>query len=646
MKKTLGGLAVCGLLLVPPAQAQTDVVGRRYALGADRELVVRVPRAWQESVGLGRRDANTPVTISYRPKSGARFEVLLTPVLARGTKASFEELRPGVASMAEAAGRQAAEQIVVLNELLGPEARGYYFKATDRNPKAGEYKYVAQGLLAVGEVRVAFTILTNDGQQAVIDEAFNLLRSARVAAGGTTSVAVSAPGSAPRPPRPEPAKLQPLLADGKFAELDRELSAYQDAYRAGVINDEEASKAFIALVTNDAELRGAYDKWVAALPRSYVARVARGYYLTRLGYQARGSQYAHKTSPSQFEEMRALFKLAMADLEASLQLDAKPVLGYGTMIWITQSAGGGVPAARFLDQAIAIDRRVYTARASYLGSLQPHWGGSVEQMQVTLDSWKGSLEPEQLERLRLMIEDSKWRVALAPAAELVDAKKYQQAIAMYDRALVQQPIVRAYAMRGHSHAQLGDHAKAIADFDRALQLDPDGTCCSGTRGNRARSYLTIGEVQKGINDLVIAAEAEDTWASRELAMIYTTGKYGFKRDYVAARRWCEVSAKQGDGWAMYCLGGLYHAGLGVPKDAPRAAKWFENAAKRGVADAQTDLAYMLWTGQGIAQDRDQAVVWWRAAAKQGNKRAQQQLDQHVTGWDHFTKVAIPEWLGR
>jgi len=505
---------------------------------------------------------------------------------------------------------------------------------------------VAQGLLAVGEVRVAFTILTNDGQQAVIDEAFNLLRSARVAAGGTTSVAVSAPGSAPRPPRPEPAKLQPLLADGKFAELDRELSAYQDAYRAGVINDEEASKAFIALVTNDAELRGAYDKWVAALPRSYVARVARGYYLTRLGYQARGSQYAHKTSPSQFEEMRALFKLAMADLEASLQLDAKPVLGYGTMIWITQSAGGGVPAARFLDQAIAIDRRVYTARASYLGSLQPHWGGSVEQMQVTLDSWKGSLEPEQLERLRLMIEDSKWRVALAPAAELVDAKKYQEAIAMYDRALVQQPIVRAYAMRGHSHAQLGDHAKAIADFDRALQLDPDGTCCSGTRGNRARSYLTIGEVQKGINDLVIAAEAEDTWASRELAMIYTTGKYGFKRDYVAARRWCEVSAKQGDGWAMYCLGGLYHAGLGVPKDAPRAAKWFENAAKRGVADAQTDLAYMLWTGQGIAQDRDQAVVWWRAAAKQGNKRAQQQLDQHVTGWDHFTKVAIPEWLGR
>ena len=644
MEKTLGGIALCGLLLVPPAQAQTDVAGRRYALGSESELLVRVPRAWQERVG--QRDAKTPVTISYRPGSGAAFEVLLTPMLGRGIKASFEELRPGVASMAEAASRQAVEPMLVLNELLGPEARGYYFKATDRKAKPGEFKYLAQGLLAVGEARLAFTILTNDGQQAVIDDAFNLLRSARVVVSGTLSAAAPAPGSAPRPPRPEAGKLQLLLAAGNFAELDRQLSAYQDAYRAGVINDEEASKAFIALVTTDADLRGAYDKWVAVLPRSYVARVARGYYLTRLVAQARGSQYAGKTSQAQFDEMRALFKLAMADLEASLQLDAKPVLGYGTMIWITQSAGGGVPAARFLDRAIAVDRRVYTARASYLASLQPQWGGSLEQMQAALDGWKGSLESGQLERLRLMIEDSKWRVALEPAALLVNAKKYPEAIALYDRALAQQPVVRAYAMRGYSYAQLGDHAKAIADFDRALELDPEGACCSGTRGNRARSYLTMGEVQKGINDLVIAAEAEDTWASRELAMIYASGKYGFKRDYVAARRWCELSAKQGDGWAMYCIGGIHHAGLGVPKDVPRAARWFESAAKRGVADAQTDLAYMLWTGQGIAPDRDQAVVWWRTAAKLGNKRAQQQLEQHVTGWDHFTKVAIPEWLGR
>jgi uncharacterized protein len=113
---------------------------------------------------------------------------------------------------------------------------------------------------------------------------------------------------------------------------------------------------------------------------------------------------------------------------------------------------------------------------------------------------------------------------------------------------------------------------------------------------------------------------------------------------VLGRRWCEASAKQGDGLAMYCLGSLYHAGLGVPKDPALAGKWFDGAAKRGIADAQTDLAYMLWHGQGIAQDRDQAVKWWRAAVKLGNKRAQQQLDGNVSGWDHFTKVVIPGWL--
>jgi TPR repeat protein len=55
---------------------------------------------------------------------------------------------------------------------------------------------------------------------------------------------------------------------------------------------------------------------------------------------------------------------------------------------------------------------------------------------------------------------------------------------------------------------------------------------------------------------------------------------------------------------------------------------------------------MLWTGQGIPQDKDQAVKWWRTAARLGNKRAQRQLDQHVKGWDHFTKVVIPGWIGQ
>jgi len=127
-------------------------------------------------------------------------------------------------------------------------------------------------------------------------------------------------------------------------------------------------------------------------------------------------------------------------------------------------------------------------------------------------------------------------------------------------------------------------------------------------------------------------------------VMYAFGKYGIKRDYVAARRWCERSAKQGDGLSMYCMGSLLHAGLGVPKDAKRAAQWFEGAAKRGVADAQADLAYMLWHGQGVAQDREQAIQWWLAAAKQGNARAKGQLEGNLSWWEYFSQVTVPAWI--
>jgi len=53
---------------------------------------------------------------------------------------------------------------------------GYYFSATDRAPNPGEYKYLTQGMLPVGELVVTFTILSNDGGEAAVSAALTLLR--------------------------------------------------------------------------------------------------------------------------------------------------------------------------------------------------------------------------------------------------------------------------------------------------------------------------------------------------------------------------------------------------------------------------------------------------------------------------------------
>ncbi len=63
--------------------------------------------------------------------------------------------------------------------LKGSNSFGYYFTLTDRAPKAGEFKYMTQGALRVGNLMVVFTVLTNDGQSKTVDDALSMMQSAK-----------------------------------------------------------------------------------------------------------------------------------------------------------------------------------------------------------------------------------------------------------------------------------------------------------------------------------------------------------------------------------------------------------------------------------------------------------------------------------
>jgi len=420
------------------------------------------------------------------------------------------------------------------------------------------------------------------------------------------------------------AKLRGLLESGKFAELDAEMSSHQNAYREGSIGDEEASKAFIALKTNDPDLRPAYDRWVAQYPNSYCARLARGYYLMSLGWVARGSAYAAETPPARFADMQALFKDAMADLETSLKLDPKPTLSYGTMISISRSYRGLGDKDDYLAQALALDDKVYTARLSYLYSIRPEWGGSVEQMQAFIGESERSLLAHQVAKFQRVLDDAKSRAELESVRGLLKERQFEDALRRYDASLASNPSAYGFVERGRAYARMNQHQKALADFERALQIDPEDNCCA--HANRAYSYMMTGATAKALPDLEFAAvERDDHWAAQQLAVMYGFGRYGMKQDHAVAKRWCERAGKQGDPWAMYCMGGLHYAGASVPRNAALAAQWFERAANRGIADAQADIAYMYWTGEGVSWNGLRAVYWWMRAASQGNERARQKL---------------------
>ena len=124
---------------------------------------------------------SAPPTIVLTPRDEAPFEVLVTSVARQRPGASADtaiKMRLSVQQAADKVKPSAVEPYLSVEELAGAPGRGYYFSATDREPKPGEYKYLTQGMLLVGDVVVAFSILTNDGQEKVRDQALAILKSA------------------------------------------------------------------------------------------------------------------------------------------------------------------------------------------------------------------------------------------------------------------------------------------------------------------------------------------------------------------------------------------------------------------------------------------------------------------------------------
>lgn len=152
---------------------------RSFALPEHGALELKVPPAWQETV---ERTQGLPPTLHFNAREGAQFEVMLTPLWPprAGTKlAGPEEIKAGVQRSADHAAKQSVERVIQVQALKGKHGAGHYFSATDRKPRAGEYKYMTQGIVALGEVHLGFTILTNDGQEAVVKDALEMLAGAR-----------------------------------------------------------------------------------------------------------------------------------------------------------------------------------------------------------------------------------------------------------------------------------------------------------------------------------------------------------------------------------------------------------------------------------------------------------------------------------
>ncbi len=76
-------------------------------------------------------------------------------------------------------------------------------------------------------------------------------------------------------------------------------------------------------------------------------------------------------------------------------------------------------------------------------------------------------------------------------------EKFAEAIADYDRAIAIEPQAIYYYNRGNAYQDLDQYETAIADYDRALQLDPQ---FASVYNNRGFAYYDLGQYETAIAD--------------------------------------------------------------------------------------------------------------------------------------------------
>jgi hypothetical protein len=152
---------------------------RRYELPNHDTLELALPAGWSDE--LVQPQGAGPPTIEIAVTGGRVPQVFIRPEWADPTANDIRELpqlRDAVRDLAERIQPEAAEPYLEVRHIAGSNGVGFYFTATERNPRADGFKFMNQGALQAGDLTLWFTILTNEGQDTVAVEALAMLQGA------------------------------------------------------------------------------------------------------------------------------------------------------------------------------------------------------------------------------------------------------------------------------------------------------------------------------------------------------------------------------------------------------------------------------------------------------------------------------------
>ena len=140
-----------------------------------------MPGEWQEHLS---QSVGGALTLEFKPAVGPEDLRFLLTVLPRrktpGATPTPLDTRGLVTEQGGRLLRSSVEAVLSVKPLRGEETAGHYYSLTDRAPKPGEYKYLTQGVVVLGDVSFSFTVLTSTAGHPAREAALEALRRARL----------------------------------------------------------------------------------------------------------------------------------------------------------------------------------------------------------------------------------------------------------------------------------------------------------------------------------------------------------------------------------------------------------------------------------------------------------------------------------
>lgn len=298
-----------------------------------------------------------------------------------------------------------------------------------------------------------------------------------------------------------------LLAAARFDTLEAILAERWDSTRADIRHEGRLLHVYDSFLQGDATIETQLLRWNAERPRSGEARVAMAAYQQGRALEARGGRVALMTSDQQRSQAQ---RHAQAGIEAAteaLTLLPDHLIAYIFGLDLLKLSGGTDPAQgrAMLEAAMTAHPASFQLRWTILGILEPRWGGSFDMMRQFAATAEAYVP--QNPKLRAI-------AGAVPQAESFGRREdYGMALALLDQAGFYGEHYLLSIAYGDLHDRHGKRVDALAAYDRALSVSPQGR--SALEG-RATMLVELGAL---IDD---AALRERVWseADRMVALLH------------------------------------------------------------------------------------------------------------------------------